>query len=307
VSPRLEEPEWTCVVPAEAEVSEVPLWSGDALYWIDIFAPSLNRVSADGASRTWPLPELGGSFALCEGGRDALVAIGDGLHLLALESGELRRVAHAPYDRAHFRFNDGRCDARGRFWVGTLRERTSDMPDGSGAFWRFDRDGLHRVIEGVTIANGIAFNPSGDAMYIADSVSSEVWAFDYDLDTGAVGTRRRFAALPAGTTPDGAAVDTDGCYWVTLFGAGRILRFAPDGRLDRELRAPVSYPTMVAFGGSGLDVMYVTSARRPLSPEERAREPLAGGLFACTVGATGIAEPRFALDGIELADQGGEA
>jgi sugar lactone lactonase YvrE len=306
VSPRLEEPEWTCVVPATAEVSEIPLWSDDALYWVDIFEPSLNRSTLDGATRKWPLPELAGSFALCAGRGDAIVAIGDGLHLLDLESGRLRRVAEAPYDRTHFRFNDGRCDARGRFWVGTLRERTSNMPDGSGAFWRFGRDGLHRLIEGITIANGIAFSPSGDTMYIADSISSEVWAFEYDLDTGDVGPRRRFATLPPGAPPDGAAVDADGGYWVALFGAGRILRFAPNGQLDRELRAPVSYPTMVAFGGRDLDVLYVTSARRPLSPEQRAVESCAGGLFACSVGAVGLPEPFFDLDGIDVADEGGE-
>jgi sugar lactone lactonase YvrE len=289
-----EAPDWQCVVRAQAEVGECPVWSAAqrALYWIDIYGPALYRSDPEtGATQAWTLPEPIGCFALRDGGQTALVAIASGLGELDLASGALTPHHAAPYDRANYRFNDGRCDRQGRFWVGTTRLPGSSAPDGSSAFWRLDAGGLRQAVDGTTIANGIAFSPDGGVMYLADRPNWRILAFDIDIATGAASNRRVFATVPEGEIPDGAAVDAEGGYWIAMFRAGRILRFTPEGRLDRDLKAPCSMPTMIAFGGDHLATMYVTSARRYLDDAGRAREPHAGSVFRCDVGARGLAEP----------------
>jgi sugar lactone lactonase YvrE len=131
-------------------------------------------------------------------------------------------------------------------------------------------------------------------MYIADRPNWQLLAFDFDADTAEVTNRRRFASVSEGQIPDGAAVDVEGGYWIAIFGAGRILRFLPDGTLDRELLAPVSHPTMVAFGGAELSDLYVTSSRHFASAVV-SEEPQAGGVFRTSVKVAGLREPRFRL------------
>jgi sugar lactone lactonase YvrE len=166
------------------------------------------------------------------------------------------------------------------------------MPAGSAGYWRIDHDGLTQVVGDITIANGLAFSPAGDVMYIADSPTDRITAFDYDLETGTPSNRRTFAATPCGGFPDGGTVDADGGYWSALFNGDCIVRFDRDGRLDRTLRSPVPQPTMVAFGGPELDTLYLTTARRFLPEDERQAFPLAGGIFACRVDVTGVPEPH---------------
>lgn len=293
---RTEEPEWDLVLDARASVGEVPIWSAEesALYWIDIQAPTLNRTElGSGRTRTWRFPDDVGCYGLSADRSIAVVALHSGIYRLDLVTDELVKVHDAPYDRQHMRFNDGRCDPRGRFWVGTIRLPDSPLPDGSGAFWRLDDRGLVRQIDDITVANGIAFSPDEATMYLADRPGWQILAFDYDPETGSATGRRRFAGVPEGQFPDGAAVDRDGGYWIALFAAGRIARFLPDGTLDRLLAAPVTHPTMVAFGGPDLATLYVTTARAFLDDAGLEREPHAGGIFACDVGARGLPEPAF--------------
>jgi sugar lactone lactonase YvrE len=284
------------VLDARAEVGECPTWCPEerALYWIDIYGPALFRTDPEsGATRRWDLPSPVGCFGLREGQQAAIVALADGVYELNLETGALTLLHGAPFDTAHYRFNDGRCDRQGRFWAGSTRWPDSPRPFGTSAFWRCDAGGLTLGIDNTSIANGIAFSPDGRVMYVADRPNWQILAFDYDPATGTPSNRRRFATVPEGEVPDGAAVDAEGGYWIAMFRAGRILRFTPEGRLDRDLKAPTILPTMICFGGPDLATLYVTSSRRHLEDAQRTAEPLAGGIFRCDVGARGIAEPRW--------------
>lgn len=294
-----EKPQWECVVDGKAALGEIPIWddSKSALYWLDLFSPSFHRTTlgAESLSVTWPLPAAAGSYALVEGRDDmVLMALSTGIFLMDLSTGRLRQVLNAPYDQTHFRFNDGRCDSKGRFWIGTARLPQSDKPDGTGSYWCLDGSNLTRKFGGVTIANGTAFSPDDSVMYIADRPNWQLLAFDFDVDAAEVTNRRRFAPVSEGQIPDGAAVDVKGGYWIAMFGAGRILRFLPDGTLDRELLAPVSHPTMVAFGGSELSDLYVTSSRQ-FAAAVVSEEPQAGGVFRTSLDVAGLREPRFRL------------
>lgn len=285
--------DWRCWNDAQAGVGEQPVWADGVLFWSDLIEPSLSSATADKTLRTWIMPDIMGSYALLPGGRDALVALGSGIHRLDLDTGEFQLLHPAPYDTDGYRFNDGRCDARGRFWVSTNRKPGSGQPRGSASFYRLDEKGLNRQFDGVSIGNGIAFSPDGTTMYIADTSGHCILACDYDLETGEAGERRVHTQLDETHLPDGASVDDDGGYWVALYGSGLIIRVTADGVVDRVLRAPVTHPTMVAFGGDGLSTMFVTSGRAFAGADVLAQEPLSGGVFAAEVGARGLPEPHF--------------
>ena len=284
----------TCVLDARAQLGEGPVWDGreQALYWVDIRAPALHRFEpATGTTRVWPMPEPIGAVALREA-RGAVVALRSGLYRLDLETGALDILCAPEPDRLDNRLNDGRCDRRGRFWVGSMNDRAR-VP--TGALYRADIDGTcHRVIDGITVPNSLAWSPDGRTMYFADSPTRTIWACDYDPERGVPGERRVFAQVPDGAGyPDGATVDAEGCLWSANWDGWQLTRYAPDGRPLGIVPLPVQRPTSCAFGGKALDVLYVTSAATRLTPEELARGPLAGGLFAVEVGVRGLPEPRY--------------
>jgi sugar lactone lactonase YvrE len=285
-------PDIDCLLDAKAGTGENPVWSPDegALYWIDITAPALHRLDpATGANRSWSMPAAIGAFALMGGGR-ALVALRSGLAILDFASGTVVPRAAAPYDEASCRFNDGRCDRSGRFWVGTMRESGT----GSVGLYRYDRDGLIQQADGIGQANGIAFSPDDRLLYHADTLARAIYAYPFDRERGRIGERRIFVRVASERgKPDGAAVDAEGCYWSACHGAGRLARYRPDGTLDREILLPVSQPTMMAFGGADLDTLFVTSERHGLDAAALAREPLAGGIFRIAAGVRGLPEPLF--------------
>ncbi|MCK5892597.1 SMP-30/gluconolactonase/LRE family protein [Aeromicrobium sp.] len=302
-----EAPRWDRWSASQDGVGENPVWDAAAerLWWSDVVGPSVRWSAEAGAVPTSvAMPSDVATFALADGGA-AVVVLVDGIHELRAD-GTLRRLLDAPYDRAQHRFNDGRCDTRGRLWIGSNRIPGSGAPRGSARFWRLDAAGLTPHMDGFSVSNGTAFSPEGDVMYAADSMSRSIVAFDYDLDTGTPSNRRVFATVEGsegGTAlPDGAAVDARGGYWIAVYGAGLVLRFAPDGRLDRVLRAPVTHPTMVAFGGASGDRMFLTSGRAFASPEVLAAEPGAGDVYVADVGERGVPEHRFGfLDALRRA------
>ena len=167
----------------------------------------------------------------------------------------------------------------------------------NGALYRVDTDGVAtRVETGVVVSNGIAFSPDGRTLYFTDTRRYTSFAYDLDLDDGVITNRRIFADYSAsGDRPDGACVDADGCLWAAFFAGGRIVRYRPDGRIDRSIPMPVTNPTCLAFGGRDLKTLYVTTARKFLTPEQLAEEPLAGGLFAIEGVGQGLPEHRFGI------------
>ncbi|HEV8503457.1 MAG TPA: SMP-30/gluconolactonase/LRE family protein [Casimicrobiaceae bacterium] len=286
---------FTCVLDQRASLGESPVWSVDeqVLYFVDINAPSIVRFDpATGGATSMPMPASIGCMALRRSG-GFVVALRDGIWLVARDGTPGERIAAAPYDPAHHRFNDGRCDLQGRFLVGSMNERR-DAP--SGTLVRLDPDRrLHVVLEGMTISNGLAWSPDGLTMYHADTPTRTIRAFDYDAARGTPSRPRVFAAFDGETDrPDGGAVDSAGNYWSAFYRGGKVVKLSPHGERLAEYATPAMCPTMCAFGGPDLCTLYVTSARNERPAEELARLPQSGGVFAMRVDTPGRPEPRFA-------------
>jgi sugar lactone lactonase YvrE len=284
----------TCVLDAGASLGESPVWSvaEQALYWVDINAPALNRFDpASGTNRAMPMPESIGCVALRQGG-GYVVALRGGIWSARADGTLERKLAEAPYDTASHRFNDGRCDRQGRFLAGAMNERRDAN---SASLWRLGTDGrLVTVLADMMISNGLAWSPDGRTMYHADTPTLTIHAFDYDAATGTPGNRRVFRRFEdPGQRPDGGAIDSEGCYWTAFYGGGRIARLSPAGELLAEYPLPAMCPTMCAFGGRDLRTLYVTSARQFRSPDELARLPRSGGIFAMPVPVPGLPEPAY--------------
>ena len=188
--------------------------------------------------------------------------------------------------------NDGKCDPQGRLWAGSM---AYDARPGAGALYRLDGDlTVHEIVQAVTISNGLAWTPDGTTMYYIDTPTGRVDAFDADPATGAITGRRPWVGIPeAAGGPDGMTIDDEGCLWVALWGGSAVHRYAPDGRLDTVVSLPCRQVTSCAFGGAGLDELYITSSSLGLSAEEIAAQPLAGQLFLLRPGVTGPAAVAF--------------
>ena len=273
-------------------LGEGPVWCAreQALYWVDIRAPAVRRLSAGGEVTSWAMPEPVGSLALREKG-GILVALKSALSVFDPASGRIEKIADAPGHHAGLRFNDGKCDRQGRFWVGTM---FAEAPGPTGFLYRLDGNGCAAVLDGIGIPNSLCWSPDGRTMYFTDRPKRVIWAFPYDPATGAIGERRVFASLAAPMVGDGATVDAEGYLWSGNYGGWRVTRFAPDGRVDRVIALPASNITSCAFGGPGLGTLFITSAYQNLGDEQRARQPAAGALFAIDVGVRGLPEARFA-------------
>jgi sugar lactone lactonase YvrE len=288
-------PAFSCVLDARAALGECPVWSGaeQVLYWVDINAPSLNRFDpATGRNVAMPMPEAIGCFALRRAG-GFVVALRNGLWFARPDGSLERKVADAPYDPAHHRFNDGRCDAAGRFFAGSMNEKRDAN---SAALYRLDPDlRLTRVLGDVMISNGLAWSPDGLTLYHADTPTHTVRAFAYDAARGLPSAPRVFAHWSGETDrPDGGAVDSAGNYWTAFYRGGKVVKLSPQGAVLAEYVTPAMCPTMCAFGGADLRTLYVTSARQMRDADELARLPQSGGLFALAVDTPGRAEPHFA-------------
>lgn len=286
-----------CVLDAKAGVGECPLWCEleQALYWVDIYPGKLNRFDpSTGRNQAWTLPEPIGSFALCLDGA-VLVALKSGLFRFDLTSQALESLACPEAHPAENRLNDGRCDRQGRFWVGSMQDPVNAARP-AGTLYRFGpKNQCEPLVDGLFVSNGLAFSPDGTRLYHSDSYPSvrTIWSWDIDPLDGSLSNRQTFVDTHGmAGRPDGGAVDADGCYWMAANDGWEIVRFSPAGKVDRRIGVPVAKPTMLAFGGPRLDVIYVTSIR----PDgvDLADQPQAGGLFAIEAGVTGLPEPRFA-------------
>jgi L-arabinonolactonase len=284
------------IIPVSNTLGEGVQWdvADQALWWTDIAERKIFR-RRDGALQTFAMPQRVGSFALVEGGDEIVVAFESGIALIDLNGQEPRWLGRPDMALDGMRFNDGRVDRQGRFWAGTMEEL--EPRSGQGNLYCLDRGGLlHHRESGVEIANGLAWSPDGRVMYFADSPLRTIFAYDFDTETGDISSRRVFARTPDGAYPDGATVDEQGFLWSAHWGTGRVVRYAPDGRIDRALELPVSQPTCTAFGGAGLDILFVTSARDGLSRSSLAAEPNAGDVFAYRTGFRGLPERRWTPD-----------
>ena len=275
---------------------ESPFWHpGErALYWVDIPGRLLNRFElATATHRQWQFDtEVASAAPRLDGG--LVVAMRDGLFHVDPATGARDRIVRAPYDVKKLRFNDGKADPQGRFWVGTIHDER--LPRGS--LYCLTLDSLDRIFDDVANSNGLAWSPDGATMYWTDTKLSTIFAFDFEPQGGNVSRRRVFASFPPkpadgsldgyGGRPDGGAVDSEGCYWAACFEGQRLARFAPDGTLLQSIELPVRCPTMPCFGGDDLRTLYVTTSREKRPADELARQPWAGQVLQARVPVAGL-------------------
>ncbi|MEM6761925.1 MAG: SMP-30/gluconolactonase/LRE family protein [Pseudomonadota bacterium] len=289
-------PNVECVHDAKAIVGESAIWDADTarLYWADIDAGKIHVFDpAKGPERVLEVGERVGCLAIRESG-GAIIGTESGVYALALTDGAVERLVDPEADRPQNRFNDSCTDRQGRWWFGSVGMTKPQAP--TAAFYRMDHHGtVTRWLDGIYTTNGLAFSPDGRTMYFSDSHPDvrTIWAADYDVDDGEPGERRVFFDTRAvAGRPDGGTVDADGCYWMAGVSGWQLVRITPAGEVDMTIDLPVERPSKPAFGGGGLDTLYVTSISAGTTPGTT--QDKAGGLFAVTgLPAKGLPSVRF--------------
>jgi len=286
--------EIVCAAQRKNRLGEGPLWvaSEGRLYWLDIESKLLEWLHpASGETGTWPLPCTVSAVAQrAKGG--LLLGSERGFALFDPRTGEFTLMHNPEPERSWNRSNDGHADSMGRFWLGTMDNAQSRR---SGAVYRLDPDWTcTRVLDGFGIPNTLVCTPDCSRIYIADSSDRVLFAYDVEPKTGVLGDRRVIAqTVDTNATPDGSALDAEGCLWNAQWGGWRIVRYTPEGSIDRIIILPVEQPTSCAFGGETLSQLFITTARTGLSQEALARQPLAGSLLVCEPGVSGQPSALF--------------
>lgn len=272
-------------------LGEGVLWDDrtQSLWWTDIDARRLYCLQWQGRIlHRYETPERLCSFGFLDAGAGLIAAFESGFALYDPRSGACQWLWKL--ERPGQRLNDGRVDPQGRFWCGGMAE--CDEAAGQAELYCLHGDGrVECRAQGFTISNDIAWSPDGATFYFADSIALTIWRHDFCGRDGSIGAPQVFARTPVDILPDGAAVDADGHLWSALWGGGCVVRYAPDGAIERTLAVPVRQPTCVAFGGPELDLLFVTSARKGVSAAG------AGDLFVYNVGVVGLPEHRFRCGG----------
>ncbi len=282
-------------VDHRSQLGEGPLWDPktNRLYWVDTYGPALHSVDAAGQDmKSWPMPEPIGACALRENG-GAIVALRSGFFTLDFETGAVELLQKTHPGELRPRFNDGKTDRQGRFLAGTM---DFEERDPVASLFRLDHDlSVTKIDDDIICSNGPCFSPDGKIMYFADSFEKMIYAYDYDPGTGDLVSRRGFASFKEFQGyPDGMTVDSEGGIWVAEVYSGRLLRYYPDGALDRVVGLPVFSTTSVMFGGPNLDIAFITSMARPFGDRYH-MEKEAGMVFAVHgLGVTGLPETPFA-------------
>ena len=269
-----------------ATLGEGVLWDAarQQVWFVDIKGKRLHRCAADGSDRrSWDAPGQV-SFVVRASDGGLVVSLEDGLYRFNEDSGEFLPFVQVEADQPGNRFNDGFVDAQRSLWFGSMDDGEKAQ---TGALYRFDGKDVVRMDDGYIITNGPAVSPDGRTLYHTNTLAKEVYAFDL-APGGSLSNKRLFAAITDGGHPDGMAVDAEGHVWIAVFRGWRIERRDPSGRKVGELRFPCSNITKLAFAGDDLRTVYATTARKGLSPEELAEQPLAGALFTFRAGTPGL-------------------
>ncbi|MBU6165125.1 MAG: SMP-30/gluconolactonase/LRE family protein [Alphaproteobacteria bacterium] len=293
------------IIPSQCILAEGPVWDDrlGRLWFTDIQSAQLLAWDhAAGTLQRWPLPERLGSLALTDDPGILLCALASGFALLDVQRLDIQWLHRLEPGYPGHRLNDGRIDRQGRFWAGTMVEDAARAPPDGGSLWRLDPPGSAPPVKlrsGIGISNAISFGLDGDSLFFADSPTGRIMrhtlpAAGQRLDAGQI-----FATLPAGHFPDGADVDAKGALWNAEWGGARVTAWAADGRALGQVPVPVSQPSCVAFGGPGLDLLFVTTARDGLDAAALAAQPHAGDVLVYAARQPGqfrgLPAGRFAL------------
>tara|TARA_B100000902_G_scaffold398886_1_gene467376 strand:+ start:3656 stop:4501 length:846 start_codon:yes stop_codon:yes gene_type:complete len=271
-----------CLITAKANLGEGPVWdqSTNEIVWVDIMKGNINRVTIDGnigSSKTLPLP-VG---AIAPNLNDWIAATPAGLYRVNDDS-----YAFTYQLKPGLRMNDGKADAAGRFVVGTMHSENPSK--GFGDLWSIDEEGMHLLISCTNISNGLDWSADNETMFFIDTPTQSVDAFDYELETGNISNRRKWAHIdPELGSPDGMCIDVEGGIWVALWGGGAVIRLV-DGKIDERIELPTPQVTCPVFAGVNLDQLIITTAATGLEPYSNG----AGDLYICTPGIQGFA-PNF--------------
>ena len=298
---RVDTPADITALPSEPPclLGESPVWMADegALWWCDIPGHRLHRWHA--ATRQHSSWHFDTDVACCAPlsgahGGQWLLAQRDGLWRFDPANNSRELVCAPPYNPAQERFNDGRADALGRLWVGTIYEPRDPA---LAALYCYANGQLGRMAGDITVSNGLAFSPDGATLYWSDTKAHCIYALTFEISSGAISQQRVFKQFPVkavnqdlatyGGRPDGAAVDVEGAYWVAMFEGQRVLRLSPQGEVLLEVRLPVRYPTMPCFGGADMRTLFVTTALEK-SPLDGAPLPLSGCVLSLRVDVPGL-------------------
>ncbi len=293
---------WQALPVPPSLLGESPFWHPieAALYWCDIPGKTIHRWHpASAQHQHWPQPSEPASMAPRLGG-GLLVAYRDGLfHLdttVTTPGGARRLLCQPPYEPQQERYNDGKADAQGRFWVGTMYEPR--QPALAALYCWADGQLQRQPLHGITVSNGLAFSIDGYTLYRSDTTGHRIYSHALDPSNGTLGAQRDWAAFAVrqpgqplssyGGRPDGATLDCEGHYWVAMFEGQRLLRLSPTGAVVQDIALPVRCPTMPCFGGPDLKTLYVTTAHQGRSAEEKAQQPLAGCVLCARVDVAGL-------------------
>ena len=283
-------------------LGECILWDEreQGIWWTDIHGSRLYRYTlASGALREFTVPGRLCSFGFVEGDERLICAFAEGIALHQPGTQKLEWLFEPERGSKGTRFNDGRVDRQGRFWTGTMVESEPALDAAGkplrGSLYWISRAGHGKAFGDIGIPNSLCWNRAGTRMYFADSPRGNIVAHDFDAASGAVGEGRVFASAPKGCAPDGSIVDAEDCLWNAQWGGGKVLRYAPDGKLLTTLELPVSQPTCQCFGGPGLDLLIVSSARENLDAAQLRAQPEAGNVFIYRTPYVGLPESRYRL------------
>ena len=285
-----------CVWEGKNILAEAPIWCDRSklLWWANISKAELHSLDPQsGESRIFQLPgESLGSFALRESG-GFILALDNKIHAYDPNSGKLQLLMEVEPDSLGNRLNDSKCDRRGRLWIGSMDKHVQSP---SGSFYRIAPDlSVSKQFDDVLVPNSVAFSPDDKRLYFSDTRRFKIWTFDFDSDAGVISNRRVFADTTGRPgRPDGSTADCKGFLWNAEFAGGRIVRYNPEGGIDKVIPVPVSQPTSVAFGGADLRTLFITTARIFLTDEQLQNQPMAGNILAVDLDVPGIPEPRFA-------------
>jgi sugar lactone lactonase YvrE len=282
-------------VPA-CELGESPLWhpQEQALYWCDIPGRAVHRYHPTTEKHhQWNFDCEPASLAPLQSG-GLLLAMRDGLWRFSPATGERTALAPPPYDPKRQRFNDGKADAQGRFWVGTL----DDQREPRATLYCYTQGEIKPQASGIAVSNGLAFSPDGGTLYWADTRGHCIQVFDLNRDEGSLSRQRVFKTFPPrqpnaplntyGGRPDGAAVDVEGAYWVAMFEGRCLLRLGAEGAVLATYALPVQCATMPCFGGPDLRTLFVTTAHENRPAAELTSDPWAGRVLHMRVAVPGL-------------------
>ncbi|MFT5813007.1 MAG: L-arabinonolactonase [Psychroserpens sp.] len=287
------------IIPCQCQLGEGVLWHADqqAIYWLDIEASELYRYwLANEKLEKFTLPQRIGSFAFTPRDNQIIAAFEQGIARYNLKTCQLEWLNQPERHISGNRFNDGKADSQGRFWAGTMVENATSSHQRASLYCLDNQLDCHKKVDDLGISNGLCWNKAGNILYHTDSLSHQIFKYDFCKTTAAITNKRLFASTNASTFPDGSTVDAQDYLWNAQWGSNNVVRYNSNGEIELTIKLPVSQPSCVAIGGANLDRLIVTTAKHGLSGCALSKEPLAGNVFIYQLtSVTGLIEPKCTI------------